>query len=313
MKCKLYIFCIQPPCPCWQPLLGSLTSPAHWHASSWTPDKAILEATSFTYNPQAVSYMIFMAICQGKIHEQMLRGQKKYQQKLLVRVNRLTCRERLGFLTSGPGHSSHLQHHCSVPVPMPLVRRPWADVSPKLELPLPSSWHHCDGSHLLSVVLSALLQERGSSGSLPKVWMFPAGTPPIQGLGFWLRTPKDCSRHRVGAGRQARGLGSACGLVWDKGGGEEKQRSLVELGLVLVWVTGKWSKQIGTCFILRCEQRQTHDHCCARCWPSLYILIPTAVSGGTQVNFGHLRSGRALTSWRAWGKATELQNPVWCQ
>lgn len=148
---------------------------------------------------------------------------------------------------------------------------------------------------------------------LPKVWMFPAGTPPIQGLGFWLRTPKDCSRHRVGAGRQARGLGSACGLVWDKGGGEEKQRSLVELGLVLVWVTGKWSKQIGTCFILRCEQRQTHDHCCARCWPSLYILIPTAVSGGTQVNFGHLRSGRALTSWRAWGKATELQNPVWCQ
>lgn len=131
----------------------------------------------------------------------------------------------------------------------------------------------------------------------------PSGTSPIQGLCFWLRTPKDCSRHRVGAGRQAWGLRSACGLIWDKGEGEEKQRSLVELGLVLVWVTGRWSKQTGTCFILRCEQRQTHDHCCARCWPSL----------GTQVNFGHLRSRRALTSWRAWGKARELQNPMWCQ
>lgn len=130
--------------------------------------------------------------------------------------------------------------------------------------------------------------------------------------------PKYCSRHRVGAGRQVWGLGSVCDLVWDKGGGEERQGGLVGLGLVLGWVTGRWSKQVGMCFILRFDQRQTHDHCWSRCWPALYIsfclpplyiLIPTAVSGGTQVNFGHRRSRRALTSWRAWSKATNSRIP----
>lgn len=115
---------------------------------------------------------------------------------------------------------------------------------------------------------------RCEGGLAPK----PAGTAPIHGLRFWLRTPKDCSRHRVGAGRWAPGLGSACGFVWDKGGGEERQGSLVGFGLVLGWVTRRWSKQIGTCLILRCDQRQTHDHCCSRCWPSLYILTRIAVS-----------------------------------
>lgn len=50
------------------------------------PDKAILEATSFTYNPYnppAVSYVIFMAISQGKICEQMLREQKNQKKNPL--------------------------------------------------------------------------------------------------------------------------------------------------------------------------------------------------------------------------------------
>lgn len=81
----------------WEP-----QQPAHHHASSssYTPNKAILEATSFTYNPPAVPYVAFMVISQGKIHEHVLRGQKKIRKKPLVRVNRLTCCERQGFLPS---------------------------------------------------------------------------------------------------------------------------------------------------------------------------------------------------------------------
>lgn len=101
-------------------------------------------------------------------------------------MNRLTCHERQGFLTSNSGHSSHLQHHCSVPVPMPPVRRPWADENPKLELPLPSSWHHWDGSHLLSGVSYQhwwrMREALSSCLASPQVC-------------FWLWTPKDCSRH----------------------------------------------------------------------------------------------------------------------
>lgn len=142
------------------------------------PDKAILESTSFTYNPPAVSYVIFMAISRGKIHKQVLRGQKKKnQRKTLVRVNRLTCRERQGFPTSDLGHWSHLQHHCSVPVPMALVRRPWADVNSKLELPLPSSCHHWDGRHLLPGVSYQHCWRMGkalaSCPASPQVWGWP--------------------------------------------------------------------------------------------------------------------------------------------
>lgn len=47
------------------------------------PNKAMLEATSFTYNPPAVSYVIFMATSQGEVREQILRGQKKSEKKPL--------------------------------------------------------------------------------------------------------------------------------------------------------------------------------------------------------------------------------------
>lgn len=62
----------------WEP-----QQPAHHRASSssYTPNKVILEATSFTYNPPAVPYVVFMVISQGKIHEHVLRGQKQNQEK----------------------------------------------------------------------------------------------------------------------------------------------------------------------------------------------------------------------------------------
>lgn len=59
---------------------GSLT-PIMLRFPHTPPDKAMLEATSFTYNPLAVSCVIFMAISQGKTREQILRGQKKNREK----------------------------------------------------------------------------------------------------------------------------------------------------------------------------------------------------------------------------------------
>lgn len=125
----------------------------------------------------------------------------------------------------------------------------------------------------------------------------PAGASPIEGPCIWLTAPKDCPRHRVGAGRWAWGLGSACGFVWDKGDGEERQGSLVGLGLVLDWVTGRWSKQAGTCFILRCDQRQTHDHCCSSVghlftfWYLLLSVVALKLTLGTSGLGGHSHPG----------------------
>lgn len=70
-------------------------------------------------------------------------------------------------------------------------------------------------------------KDLASCPASPQGWGWP-GTeacrmPPIQILCFWLRVPKYCPKHRVGAGRQAWGLGSACDLVWDKGSGEDRR------------------------------------------------------------------------------------------
>lgn len=144
---------------------------------------------------------------------------KKIEKKTLVRVNRLTWHERQGSLTSDSGPSSDLQHHCSVPVTKPLVRRPWADADPKLELSLPSSWHHWDGSHLLSGVSYQpwwrMWEALASCPATPQVWGWP-GTKACRNAtntGAMLLA-QDAKKPLEAPGREVQGLGSACDFVW---------------------------------------------------------------------------------------------------
>lgn len=111
-----------------------------------------------------------------------------------------------------------------MPVPVPPARS-WAGAHPNLQPALLSSWHLWGSSQQLSWVsrqhwrgmeeapASCQMQALRCEGGL--AWE-PAGVSPMWEPCFWLRMPKDSSRHGAGAGRYVQGLGSAYEFLWDR-------------------------------------------------------------------------------------------------
>ena len=83
MKCKLYMVCTQPRCPCWQPLPGGLHSPAHPQRWCLLPAKSGLKPQISPTSRRLFLawWQTLMAISQGKTCEKVLRGKKTQNRK----------------------------------------------------------------------------------------------------------------------------------------------------------------------------------------------------------------------------------------
>lgn len=228
-----------------------------------------------------------MATSQAKICAKTLRGKNP-----LVRVNGLTCPETQGFLTSDPGHFiSRTASPLCASAHSTGETVTWCTPKPGAGSALLSAPLGRQPAAVLGV-LSALAGARGGSGFLPG--------KPSDARVAWHRGLQECRQRgsrTFGAGCQktARGMGQGradtckgwarCMSLYGIGRWQwGKARRLAGLGWVVGWVAQGQSEGIGTCFILRCDQRQARDHCSWRCPLSLYTLVPTAISGGTQTS-----------------------------